>query len=406
MHRTMLAALLAPLVALAVPATAEPVPDPADWPAVEAAARGQTVYWHAWGGDARTNAYIAWAGAEVEARHGVRVEHVKLSDTSEAVARVLAEVTAGRGEDGSVDLIWINGENFAAMKEAGLLFGPWAEDLPNWALVDVEGKPTVINDFTVPTDGLEAPWGMAQLVFYHDTARLPDPPRDPAAMLAWAAADPGRFAYPAPPDFLGTTFLKQILIALAEDPDRLQSPVDAADYDAVTAPLWAWLDDLTPHLWRAGRAFPRTGPALRQLMADGEIDLAFSFNPAEASAAIANDELPASVRSYVLDGGTIANTHFVAIPVNAAAKEGAMVLANFLLSPEAQAEKQDPAVLGDFTVLDVARLDPDDRARFEALDLGIATLSPEDLGPALPEPHPTWMVRIAEDWTARYGVGQ
>ncbi|MEL6337630.1 MAG: ABC transporter substrate-binding protein [Pseudomonadota bacterium] len=382
------------------------IPDPKDWAAVEAAAKGQTVYWHAWGGDARINRFIAWAGDQVEERYGVSVTHVKLSDTAEAVSRVLAEKTAGTDAGGAVDLIWINGENFAAMKRNDLLFGPWAEDLPNWQYVDVEGKPTVRNDFTVPTEGLEAPWGASQIVFYYDTAVTPEPPTSIPAFLDWAAANPGRFAYPEPPDFSGTTFLKQALIALAEDPTVLQQPVEEGIYAATVAPLWAYLDALTPNLWRGGQAYPQNAAKLRQLMADGEIEIAFSFNIAEASAAIANFELPDTVRSFVLDGGTIGNTNFVAIPYNATAKEGAMVLANFLMSPEAQAEKQNPEVWGSFTVLDVEALPAEDKARFDALDLGIATLSPAALGAALPEPHPSWMVRIEQDWAERYGVGQ
>jgi putative thiamine transport system substrate-binding protein len=246
---------------------------------------------------------------------------------------------------------------------------------------------------------------MAQLVFYHDTARLPDPPRSIEALGAWAAENPGRFSYPQPPDFLGLTFLKQALIATIADPGLLQRPVDETDYDAATAPLWAWLDALTPSLWRGGRAFPATTNRLKQLMADGEVDIGFSFSQAEASAAIANGELPDTVRSYVLEGGTIGNANFVAIPYNARAKAGALVFADFLLSPEAQAVAQDPAVLGNFTVLDMDALTPEDRARFEAIDLGPATLGPELLGPALPEPHPSWMERLARDWTLRYGIG-
>lgn len=398
-RRLVLALLLWPLLARAEPA-------PRDWAAVEAAARGQTVYWHAWGGDPMVNAYIAWVGAQTQARYGVRVEQVKLADTGEAVARVLAEVTAGKTSGGGVDLIWINGENFAAMRARGLLWGPFAEDLPNWPLVDVAGKPTVVSDFTVPTEGYESPWGMAQIVFLHDAARLPSPPRGMAALLEWARANPGRFAYPQPPDFLGSSFLKQALHGLTPDPGVLARPVEEAAYAAQTAPLWAWLDQLHPQLWRGGRAYPKNGPALRQLLADGELDIAFSFNPAEASAAIASGELPDTVRSYVLDGGTLGNASFVAIPVNATAKAGALVVANFLLSPEAQARKQDPAVWGSGTVLDVARLGPADRARFDALDLGPATLTPAQLGPALPEPHPSWMERIERDWAARYGLGQ
>ncbi|MEM7497027.1 MAG: ABC transporter substrate-binding protein [Pseudomonadota bacterium] len=400
--------LFAPLLG-AAPATAEPAtaePDPADWPAVLAEAEGQTVYWHAWGGDQRINAYIEWAGDEVSARFGIEVVHVKLADTAEAVSRVLAEKAAGTTAGGAVDLIWINGENFAAMKENDLLFGPWAEALPHWRYVDVEGKPTVVNDFTVPTDGLEAPWGMAQIVFYHDTAVTPEPPRSMAALLDWARENPGRFAYPEPPNFLGTTFLKQALYGLIEDPSVLTAPVEEAAYAVTVAPLWAYLDALTPNLWREGRAYPQNGARLRQLLADGEIEVAFSFNPGEASAAIANYELPETVRSYILEGGTIGNTSFVAIPFNASATAGALVLADFLLSPEAQARKQDPAHWGNGTVLDIAALAEADRARFDAIDLGPASLRPEELVPVLPEPHPSWMVRIERDWTERYGVGQ
>ena len=381
-------------------------PDPADWPAVEAAARGQEVYFNAWGGDSRRNAYVDWAAGQVADDYGVKVHLVKLADTSEAVARVVAEKSAGEDAGGSVDLIWINGANFAAMKAQGLLYGPWAEDLPNWKYVDVAGKPTVTSDFTVPTDGLEAPWGMAQVVFYYDTARVEAPPRSISALADWAAAHKGRFAYPQPPDFLGLTFLKQALIELAPDPAVLQKPVDEADYAAVTASLWAYLDGLTPDLWRGGKAYPANETRLEQLLADGEIDLGFAFNPALASAAIADGTFPDTVRTYVLEGGTIGNASFVAIPYNAAAKAGAMVFANFLISPQAQARAQDPDVMGNFTVLDVAALPEADRARFAAIDPGVATLSPEALGKALPEPHPSWMERLARDWTVRYGVTQ
>ncbi|MCG6858890.1 MAG: ABC transporter substrate-binding protein, partial [Salaquimonas sp.] len=146
--------------------------DLSDWQSIEKAARGQTVYFNAWGGAGNINDYIAWAGAEVEKRYGVRVVHVKLDDTANAVAKVVAEKAAGHDDGGSIDLIWINGENFAAMKRQGLLLSPgWADKLPNWRYVDWKTKPTVRTDFTVPTDGQEAPWGMAKLVFYNDTAR-------------------------------------------------------------------------------------------------------------------------------------------------------------------------------------------------------------------------------------------
>lgn len=397
-HLAILAALIAPMAAFADP-------NPTDWDAVKAEAKGQTVYWNAWGGSTSTNDFLAWVGSRVSEDYGVTLEHVKLTNTADAVTRVLAEKQAGENDDGAIDMIWINGANFAAMKEAELLFGPYAEQLPNWSVVDVAGK-TVLSDFTVPTDGFESPWAMAQVVFVHDTADMPDRVGSMQALLEWAQANPGRFSYPQPPDFLGTTFLKQVLVDILPDASVLAAPATDENYAEVSAPLWAYLDALTPNLWREGKAYPATGTAMFPLIADDELDLSISFSPGAASTAIANFELPDTVRTFVLDKGTIGNASFVTIPYNSGSKAGAMIVANFLMSPEAQARAQDPAILGYGTVLDMTSITADERAVFDGLDLGIATLSPADRGTVQAEPHPSWATRLADDWADRYGVSQ
>ena len=397
---------LAVVLALS-PAAFAADPNPSDWPSVLAEARGETVYWNAWGGAENINAYIAWAGSEVEKRYGVKLVQVKLDDTANAVAKVVAEKAAGKDEGGSVDLIWINGENFASMKKQNLLLSPgWAEKLPNWKYVDAEGKPTIRTDFTIPVEGLESPWGMAKLVFFYDTAhvRADELPKSSSELVNWAAKHPGRFSYPQPPDFIGSSFLKQVLSETIADKSKLLAPVSEAEFEQVTKPMFDLLDALQPNLWRQGKTFPKNVSDMKRLMNDGELDITFAFNPADASAAIAAKELPDSVRSFTFPGGTLGNTHFVGIPYNAAAKAGALVLADFLISPEAQAHKQDPKVWGDPTVLNINALPEADKAAFAALDLGIATLKPEQLGKALDEPHPSWMERVETEWKRRYGA--
>ena len=335
----------------------------AAWEETLAVARGQTVFWNAWGGDQRTNAFITWVGTETERRFGVKVQQVKLTNTSEAVARVISEKAAGRHQGGSIDLIWINGPNFLSMKGQGLLFGPFVDRLPNSKFVDLTPTSPASIDFTVPVEGFESPWRLAKFVFVYDSARLTNPPRSMIALGDWAAANPGRFTHPDPSNFMGATFLKQALIEFAADRGVLQVPMTEAAFAAQTAPLWDWYDRLRPQLWRKGATFPKNQSAQQQMLNDNEIDLAMSFDPSSAAAAVEQGLLPKSARVFTPDVGSIGNVSFVAIPYNAANKEGAMVVANFLLEPGTQARQQDITVLGSLSVLSKSRLSEEDRRR-------------------------------------------
>lgn len=369
------------------------------WAGVLARARGQTVYFNAWAGSERINAYLRWAGEQIQQQFGVRLEHVKITETAEVVKRVRAEKAAGK-RDGTVDLVWINGENFLTMKREGLLFGPFAEQLPNFRYVDVAGKPTTRVDFSEPVEGLEAPWGMAQLTFFADRKRVPTPPRDMAGMLEFARANPGRITYPRLPDFHGTSFVKQALVELNPDRAPLYRAVTPQSLAGATAPLWAYLDALHPHLWRAGRQFPQNAAAIRQMMSDGELMIALTFNPNEAANEIAAKRLADSIYSFQFSSGTIGNTHFLAIPVNARARDGAQVVANFLLSPLAQARKADISHWGDPTVLALDKLTASDRARFGA---GSLPGQVEQAMPTILEPHGSWVDALEKEWLRRYG---
>jgi putative thiamine transport system substrate-binding protein len=136
---------------------------------------------------------------------------------------------------------------------------------------------------------------MAQFTFFADRLRVPEPPRSMAALLAFARANPGRVTYPRPPNFPGTTFLKQALLAATPDRTALYQPVTPAALERVAAPLWTYVDALRPHLWGGGRQYPQNAAAVRQMMADGELLIALTFNPNEAANEIAARRLPATV---------------------------------------------------------------------------------------------------------------
>ena len=370
----------------------------ADWSRIQTEAKGQTVYFNAWGGGEAINSYIAWAAKEAKTRYGIEVRHVKVTDAAEVVKRIQTEVSAGRTKDGSVDLMWVNGENFRNLKNGGLLFGPWAHTLPNWSLVDMN-KP-VRTDFSIPTDGYESPWGTAQLTFIADRAKTPTPPRSAAELLAFAKAHPGRVSYPQPPDFHGTTFVKQLLLELTPDKTVLQQAVTPAAFATATPALWTYLDQLHPSLWRNGKTFATSAAEMHRMLGDGELKLSLTFNPNEAANLIASKQLPSSAYSFGFTGGTIGNVHFVAIPVNARASAGAQVFANLLLSAEAQTRKADIAVWGDGTVLDIAKLPATAQAQIRKTAPGALAESV----PTLPEPHASWVEALEAEWRKRYGA--
>jgi putative thiamine transport system substrate-binding protein len=372
----------------------------ADWASIEAQAKGQTVFFNAWAGSETINAYIAWAGEQVKSRFGVALNHVKIADTAEVVRRVRDEVKAGKA-DGSADLVWINGENFRAMKADRLLFGPFAPMLPNFKYVDTEGKPTTLNDFAEPTDGLESPWGMAQLTFFGDGSKLPTPPESMVELVEFAKANPGRVSYPAPPDFHGTTFVKQALIESMADRAQLSRPASKEQFATVSAPMFSLLDSLHPHLWRGGKQFPQSQAQVKQMLADGELFMALTFNPNDAANLVASKELPDTTVAWQFAAGTIGNTHFVGIPVNSKASAAAQVVANFLISPEAQARKADLKTWGDPTVLAMAKLSPDEAKLFTG---GTVAGSVKIPAPAIPEPHGSWVPLIEGAWLQHYGA--
>ena len=318
----------------------------AGWNAVLARAKGQTVRWWMYGGDQRVNEYVDTHVRPAAARLGVKLVRVPITDTADAVQRVIAQRKAGKTAGGAVDLIWINGENFAAGKQAGLWLKSWATALPNARYVDF-GDPAVALDLQVPIDGQESPWSAAAFVFAYDSARIDQPPRSFAQLLAWAKAHPGRFTYPAPPDFTGSAFVRQV-------GQRLGSRDKAM----------AYLKQLKPYQYQGGRSFPQSEAELDQLFGNSQIDIAMSYDPSFVASGVGKGEFPRSARPFLIGGGALVNDSYVTIPADAAHQDGAVVVANLLLEPRLQAIKADPTGLGIPTVLDRSRLTPVERRLF------------------------------------------
>ncbi|MCC5947145.1 MAG: ABC transporter substrate-binding protein [Nitriliruptoraceae bacterium] len=378
-------------------------PDPSDWDAVLAAAQGSTLNLHMWGGSTEINRFVDDTYGPALAELGITLNRVPLADTVDAVNAVLGELEAGRDAGGAVDLIWINGANFATMRQADALVTGWARQLPNARHVDWD-DPAVAFDAGLAVGADESPWGSAQFQFVYDAARMDadELPRDFAELAAWIEANPGRFTYPAPPAFHGTRFLKMWLYELTGGPEPWLEDVDEATHAAGAEALWDVLDELRPSLWRGGETYPNDIADLDQLFANGEVDLTFTQLPAGIDANIEAGTLPPTARPFVFDTGTIADHHYLAIPVNAGDPAAAMVFADLALDPALQAAKLDPANgWGDGLAIDVERLDDADRATIDAIvdGLGERAVDQGELAAArLPDSRGAHSRLLERDW--------
>ena len=360
-------------------------------------ARGTEVNFALYGGDEAINAYVDdYVIPRVEERHGIELKRTPLGDTADAVNKLLNEKQAGKDE-GTIDLVWINGENFATGADAGLWFGPWAEGLPNAKYIDWE-SPSINRDFGYPVEGREAPWGKAQFVMIYDSQKVDAPPKTMDELRAWTEKNPGRFSYPAPPDFTGNAFVEQAFYDVTGQVDPYQKPFDEEVFDGESPKLYDFLGDIEPNLWRGGETYPETSAKLDELYQNGETWLTMSYNPQLAQRQVDKGLFPESTRSYVLEGGTLNNTHYLAIPSNGPNKAGAQVVANFLESPEAQREKQDPQGWGDLTALSLDRLPGGVREEFAEPE-GAATPPTRELQEnRVPEARTEWLLRLEEGW--------
>jgi len=362
------ASLLAAVCTLAACAAPDPDPvqaAPASWSEIQDEARGQTVSLWMYGGDEQGNTYVDDVLAPAAQQAGVTLRRVPIADTGDALNRILAERQAGV-TDGDIDLVWVNGDNFGTGKQAGAWLCGWTESLPNTALTDPD-DPLLSSDFGTPVDGCESPWHKAQFTLVYNAERVSDPPNDFRGVLDWAQANPGRFTYPAPPDFTGSVFIREALVAVSGGAQNVPLQFSQQDYDRLAPTLFERLNALKPFLWRAGATYPQTSSELNDLYAGGQVDMTMTYGPATLTELVANGTYPPQTKVLPLTDGTVGNASFLAIPATSGNSAGARVVANLALSPEQQLEKARPEVWGQFTVLDLNRLSAADRGAFDAL---------------------------------------
>ena len=349
------------------------------------------VNFHAWGGSNSINKYIQSFSEEILEDHQIKLNHIKIDDTQTSVNLILSE---GDQKKSKVDLIWINGENFSKLYNQDLLYGP-IDNLENLKYLDLE-DPTLITDFGLQTNMHEIPWGRSQLVFLYDSEIINDPFHDIESFKNFLISNKGRFTYPKIPNFHGTTFLKQIMYELGHQ-DIMKEEYDDLNQSHKNAiqDLISFLNEYHPYMWSEGKRFPKNNTTMVQMLANRELFISLSFNPNEASSQIAQNNLRKSTKTFTFQNGSIANTHFLAIPKYSKNIDQSLLIVDKLISPKYQSLKLKNDIWGDPTVLDFTKLSMEDKSLFlyKNFENNLKTDVPKKT-----EPHNSWTEVIEKNW--------
>lgn len=357
-------------------------------------ARGSKVTFYGWGGSQSVNTWFDTTVTDyLDENYDITLERVPMN-IDEILNKLLGEKQLNA--EGTIDVVWINGENFATAKTNDLLFGPFTSMLPNFNAYIDENNREVNYDFGFPTEGYEAPFGKAQLVLIADSTTF-DFPRDHQALLALAKEHPGKITYPALPDFTGSAFVRNIIYDIVGQEAFYDLEADKETVKKVIQPAMDYLLELKPYLWMEGKTYPSTSAQLDNMYSDGEVMMTISYNPNHVANKIQTGEFSQTSHAFLFDKGTVGNTHFMAIPMNAPNRDAALVLINAILAPELQVSKYDPQVWGDLPVLENSTLSVDEKALFESIPLGQGVPTQEELlSKRVPE-MPVHLIPIIEE---------
>lgn len=367
------------------------------------AAKGSTVTFYGWGGDELLNKWLDDVFAPVmKEKYDITMERVPM-DIDQILSQLSGELQANE-EEGSIDMIWINGENFQSAKENNMLYGPFVDKLPNvQEYVDTKSEDVTL-DFAFPIEGYEAPYGKAQMVLIADTAVTPELPKNTDELLEFVKENKGKVTYPALPDFTGSVFVRNIIFDICGVEQFLDMEADKETVKAAIEPALEYLRQLNPYLWNEGKTFPDSSATLDNMFSDGEVVLNVTYDAFSTSVKIADGTYTDTTQSFQFDKGTIGNTNFMAIAKNSPNKAGAMVAINEMISPQIQADRYD--TLKVLPVVDYEKLTDQQKEAFDKVDLGKGNIPQEELlSKRLPE-MPAKLVPVIEEIWLEEVVGK
>ena len=283
----------------------------------------------------------------------VRVLVEGTTSASTVLARLGASIKTN--QDPGMDIL---DGSFTTAATGGLLAKVSTSNVPNLA--------NVSSSLLTPVDYASVPYRGSAVVLAYNSKYVSTPPKTLDELLAWITANPGKFTYNSPSSggsgqaFVETTLTKYV--SSADNAKMVAGYVPSLEGDWNQG--FATLKGLSSSIYQ--HVYPNGNQAVLDLLDSGSIYMAPVWSDM-ATATLTSGGLPSTVKlGQITDPSFTGGAAYLGIPVNAAHKDAALKLVNWVLEPA----QQDTivSVLAGFPAISTSLLSSATQSKFSGLD--------------------------------------
>ena len=307
---------------------------------------------------------------------------VLVEGSTTSASTVLAKLGASvkTNQDPGMDLL---DGSFTTAATGGLLAKVSTANVPNLKNVN--------SALLTPVDYASVPYRGSAVVLAYNSAKVATPPTSLDELLAWITANPGKFTYNSPNSGgSGQSFVATVLdkfVPAADNTKMVAGYVPSLEGDWNQG--FATLKGLKSAIYQS--VYPNGNQAVLDLLGSGSISMAPVWSDM-ALAALASGGLPSTIKlAQISNPSFTGGAAYLGVPVNAAHKDAALKLVNFVLEPAQQETIVN--VMSGYPAIPASLLSSTAQTKFKGLDT--ANLRPSYSTEMVTDMNSLWQQKVA-----------
>lgn len=336
---------------------------------------------------------------------------VTLKLVEQSLTKTMSELTDEKRREvtqGQVDLILLEKNGFKEAYEKGILYGPFADKLPNIKSFIGLNAISYVAKEGIETGHYWVPYGRRQLTFIYNQDVFYETPEDVEGLKLIMEENKGTITYPDPrKSEEGLAFVLSIVGETLDFEPFISGSLNQAEFLTAIKPGMDQLMAMKPMLKDAGLVYPLSLQAVDDLFINGGLSVSYTMDMNYVTNKLREYEYPEGASTFVIPKGVATFYEGATIAYNSVNKSGAMVVLNALLSPEMQASKCDPKGWGSLPVYENDMVTSEALEPFKSIKLKGTTVKAQDyIESAKPEFSPQMIAVVLAEWERRISAGE